>query len=206
MPVPPARASRDISRPSTSPTCPIVSSATSRANPGRSAAFAATAPGPHRSPSPGRRASPARPPVRSARTAAGSTRRDRRPAGAKIAGRRRPPAGHDASPGFCHRRAHAEEASCSPPAPSAGMGETASRSRSMLSNPRTRPVLPPETTSTVPSPGPSSAPSSGEDARAASPSLRIKCLQPSGPPTSRSRPSRLITGVLTSACPTIHAL
>ena len=96
-----------------------------------------TAPDPHRSPSPGTQASPARPPVRPARTAAGSTRRGPGPAAATTAGRRRPPGGHGASPGFCHRRAHAE-ASCSPPVPSAaGMGKTASRSRSMLSNPRT---------------------------------------------------------------------
>ncbi len=52
------------------------------------AAFAADRPSPHRSPSPGRQASPVRPPGRSARTAAGSTRHGPGPAGAMIAGRK----------------------------------------------------------------------------------------------------------------------
>ena len=70
---------------------------------------------------------------------------------------------------------------------------------------------PPETTSTVPRPEHSSAPPSGEDAR-----VRAvpDGLPPPGPharicsahSTSRSSPSLPITGVLTAACPTIHAL
>ena len=75
-------------------------------------------------------------PLGSARTAAASTHRDRRPAGAKTAGHTRPPAGHGASPGSCRHRAH-PPAPCSPPFPSAASpAETAHRSRSMPSSPR----------------------------------------------------------------------
>ena len=75
--------------------------------------------------------------------------------------------------------------------------------------PECRSGSPPETTSTVPPPEPSSAPSSGEDARAArdaSPPSRSRARSRPAHSTSRSRPSLPITGVLTPACPTIHAL
>ena len=62
-----------------------------------------------------------------------------------------------------------------------------------------------------PPPKPSSPPSSGEDARAGTapdapcPS-GSRARSRSAHPTSRSRPSLPITGVLTPACPTLHAL
>ncbi len=70
---------------------------------------------------------------------------------------------------------------------------------------------PPETTPTVPRPEPSSAPPSGEHAhpRIAPgdplPST-ARARSPSAQSTSWSRPSLPITGALTAACPTLHAL
>src|SRR5262245_331603 len=77
--------------------------------------------------------------------------------------------------------------------------------------PERRSGSPPETTSTVPSPGPSSAPPSGEDARVrtvhdAPPPSKSRAHSRSAHSTSPSRPSLPITGALTPACPTIHAL
>src|SRR6266480_5552975 len=70
---------------------------------------------------------------------------------------------------------------------------------------------PPETTSTVPPPESSSTPSSGEDARVravrdAPPPSVSRARSRSAHSTSRSSPSLPITGKLTLACPTIHAL
>ena len=94
----------------------------------------------------------------------------------------------------------------SPPPPAGARPQAAPGACSAIPECRSGP--PPETTSTVPSPGPSSAPSSGEDARAAR-----DTSPPSGSPrsrsahsTSRSRPSLPITGVFSPACPTIQAL
>src|SRR5512135_1525797 len=75
--------------------------------------------------------------------------------------------------------------------------------------PECRSVSPPETTPTAPHPEHSSPPPSGEDARTACdapPPAQSRARSFPAHPTSRSRPSLPITGVLTHACPTKHAL
>ena len=96
-----------------------------------------------------------------------------------------------------------------PPPPARPRPPTAPRACPAI--PECRSGSPPETTSTAPPPKPSSPPSSGEDAR-------VRAVPDAPPPsgsrarsrpahsTSRSRPSLPITGVLTAACPTLHAL
>src|SRR5689334_23702243 len=77
--------------------------------------------------------------------------------------------------------------------------------------PECRSGSPPETTPTAPRPEHSSAPPSAEDARARSacdapPPAGSHARSFSAHPTSRSRPSLPITGLLTPAWPTPHAL
>src|SRR6266496_768498 len=112
----PERASRDISMPSTSPTCPMVISVTSRWNPARPAALAQTCRDPRRSPAPARSASPARPPAPPARTAAGSTPHGRAPAGGWTGAHTPPPAAQDAGrPPCCPAAPTATARSWPPP-------------------------------------------------------------------------------------------
>ena len=133
-----------------------------------------------------------------------------RPAGATIAGHRRSPAGHAASPGSCPRRAHRRTVLTSAPLrrqpgrDRPPLQEHAQQSQNVVPGRlrKRRPQLPVRNTR--------QPPSSGEDARARA--------VPGGPPpgprarscpahsTSRSSPSLPISGVLTAACPTIHAL
>ena len=88
----------------------------------------------------------------------------------------------------------------------AGPAKTASRSRSMPNNSSMSFRAASGNDLRSSRPGYSSAPSSGKDARAASPLSRSRARSRPAHPTSRSRPSLPITGVLTGACATIHAL
>ena len=205
MPVRPARASRDISRPSTSPTWPIVSSATSRANPGRSAAFAADRPGPHRSPSPGRRPAqrgrpPGQPVLQPRRLAVVGDLLARR-----LPDVDEPPAGHDASPGSSRRHAHPEARAHPVP-----FRRQPGRDRQPLQEcsaipecvpgrlRKRRPQLPSRTLR--------QRHHLGERCPHCPPSPRIACPQLLGPLHQPEQPSLPITVSCYSACPTLHAL
>src|SRR6266705_671289 len=104
----PERARRDISVPSTRPTCPNEISATRRWKPTRCSALdpdlprsSPTCPGRHRSTQPGKPPIPAPPPCPPAHTAAAWTLGGPPPAAAWTAGRTPPPGVHGAKPPSC---------------------------------------------------------------------------------------------------------
>jgi len=171
------------------------------------------APGPHRSPSPGTPASPARPPARPDLTATVSTHRDPGPAGARTAGQvddRQPVTMPALDLAAIAVLRHKHRAHPRPPPPPARERPPAAPG-ACTAIPECRSGSPPETTSTAPPPKPSSPPSSEEDARApTAPDApcppRSRARSRSAHSTSRSKPSLPITGVLTPACPTLHAL